>query len=75
MGASPKKAYTELAGTVGAKPPKEFNELTADELTKLNRLLGESIELHEASIAAAEDNVVKLAPRPLRGSVRKMLGA
>lgn len=73
--AAEKKAYTQLAGALGAKPPSEFNDLTAAELSTLTRLLGESVELHEASIAEAEDNVVKLAPRPLRGSVRKMLGA
>ncbi|MFT4049640.1 MAG: hypothetical protein QM648_07350 [Solirubrobacterales bacterium] len=75
MASSPKKAYNELAEALGAAPPTEFNDLTADELGTLTRLFGESLELHEASIASAEDDVIKLAPRPLRGTVRKMLGA
>lgn len=73
--AAPKKAFTELAGTLGSDPPKEFNTLKAEDLATLNRLLAESIDLHEATIAEAEENVAKLAPRPLRGTVRKMLGA
>lgn len=75
MAASSPKALKDLTDALGAKPPKEFRDLASDELATLTRLLGESIELHEASIAAAEENVVKLAPRPLRGSVRKMLGS
>lgn len=75
MAAKPKKAYTELAEALGAKPPKEFNDLKADDLATLTRLLSESVDLHEASIAKAEDDVARLAPRPLRGTVKKMLGA
>lgn len=72
---APKKAYSELAQTIGDTPPKEFNDLTADELATLNRLLSESIDLHEASISEAEEKAVHMAPRPLRGTIRKMLGA
>lgn len=75
MASSPKKAFSALGEALGNSPPAEFDDLSAAELATLTRLLGESIELHEASIASAEDDVVKLAPRPLRGTVRKLLGA
>lgn len=75
MSTAPKKAIAELSGTLGAKPPREFNQLSAADLSTLNRLLSESVELHEASIAEAEEDVAHMAPRPLRGTVRKMLGA
>ena len=75
MSTAPKKSIAELSETLGAKPPKEFNDLSAADVSTLNRLLSESIELHEASIAAAEEDVAQMAPRPLRGTVRKMLGS
>jgi hypothetical protein len=75
MAAKPKKGITELSELIGQDPPAEFKDLSADDLTELNRILGESLDLHEASLAKAEDDVIKLAPRPLRGTVRKMLGA
>lgn len=75
MGTTPKKGLIELAETLGDKPPREFNELSAADLSTLNRLLSESIELHEASVAEAEEDVALLAPRPLRGTVRKILGS
>lgn len=75
MSTPPKKAIAEFSETLGAKPPKEFNQLSAADLSTLNRLLSESVELHEASIAEAEEDVARMAPRPLRGTVRKMLGA
>jgi hypothetical protein len=69
-----KKAYDELAEALGAQPPKEFNNLAAADLQTLTRLLKESVDLHEASIAAAQEDGLKMAPRPLRGTVRKVLG-
>lgn len=75
MASKPKKAFTELAEVLGDQPPAEFNDLKADELQTLTRLLSESIDLHEATIHEAEENVVRLAPRPLRGTARKILGA
>lgn len=70
-----KKAFDDLAEMIGDDPPAELNRLSAADLTTLNRLVGESLDLHEATIAEAEENVVKLAPRPLRGTVRRLLGA
>lgn len=75
MAAKPKKALLDLAEVTGSMPPAEFNDLRAEELKRLTEILAESRDLHEASISAAEDSVIKLAPRPLRGTVRKMLGA
>ena len=75
MGTTPKKGFNELAVTLGSQPPSDFNELSTAEFATLNRLLSESIELHEASVAAAEEDVAQLAPRPLRGTVRRILGS
>jgi hypothetical protein len=72
--AKAKKGFDELAAVLRTAPPAELNRLNADELKQLTRLIGESLELHEATIAEAEENVVHLAPRPLRGTVRKLLG-
>lgn len=72
--AAPKKAFKDLAEVLGTDPPKEFNDLSAENLERLAHLLRESVDLHEASIHAAEEEVVKMAPRPLRGTVRKILG-
>jgi hypothetical protein len=73
--AAPKKAFNEVGELLGGSPPKEFNNLSAEELAELARLLSESIDLHEASIARAEEDVIQAAPRPLRGTVRRLLGA
>ncbi|MBJ7459608.1 MAG: hypothetical protein JHD02_10505 [Thermoleophilaceae bacterium] len=75
MGTTSKKGFNELAETLGDTPPRELNDLSAADLATLNRLLVESIELHEASVAAAEEDVAMLVPRPLRGTVRKILGS
>lgn len=73
--AKPKKAFSAFAKLIDAKPPAALNTLSAADLEQLNRIVGESIELHEAALAEAEENVVRAAPRPLRGTVRKMLGS
>lgn len=44
MSTAPKKAYVQFTETLGAKPPKEFNELSAADLSTLNRLLAESVQ-------------------------------
>jgi hypothetical protein len=73
--AAQKKSFKELSELLGGDPPKEFNNLPATELARFVELLSESIDLHEASIAKAEDDVISMAPRPLRGTVRRALGA
>ncbi len=70
-----KKAYNDLAEVLGSPPPAEFNNLSAADLATLSRLVAESVELHEAALAEAEDVVVNNAPRPMRGTIRKILGA
>lgn len=75
MAGKSKKAFTDLADAIGIDPPAELNDLKADELKTLAHMLSKSIELHEASFAEAEENVLRLAPKPLRGTVRKLLGS
>lgn len=63
-----------LAKELGAKPPKGLEALTNAELKRLAELVGDARVYHEEAIQLAEDNVVKMAPRPLRGTVRRILG-
>lgn len=72
--AKPKKAFTAFAELIDADPPAALNSLSAAELEALTRIVGESIDLHEATLAEAEECVIRIAPRPLRGTVRKILG-
>lgn len=70
-----KKGFDELEQVVGARLPIEINALSADQLKELAQLVTAALERHEAAFIAAEENVVNLAPRLLRGSVRRLLGA
>lgn len=72
--AKPKKAFSAFAEVIDAQPPAALNTLSAADLDKLSRIVSESIDLHEAALAEAEEHVVRIAPRPLRGTVRKILG-
>lgn len=73
--AKPKKGFTAFAELIDAKPPAALNTLSAAELETLHRIVSESIDIHEAALAEAEESVVHIAPRPLRGTVRKILGS
>jgi hypothetical protein len=73
--AKTKKAFDELGKLIGGKPPAELDTLAADELKRLNVLVESALERHQAAMIEAEDNVVNLAPRLMRGTVRKLLGA
>jgi hypothetical protein len=73
--AKTKKGYDELKQVVGSAPPIEINVLSADELQKLTELVGGAIDRHEAAMVEAEENVINFAPRMMRGSVRRLLGA
>jgi hypothetical protein len=69
-----KKGYDELKALTGAAPPASLNQLSADDLAHLTGVVGAALERHEAAIAEAEHNLVQMAPRPLRGTVRRVLG-
>jgi hypothetical protein len=72
--AKTKKGYDELKAVVGTAPPIEINTLSADELAELTQLVSGSLQRHAAAMAEAEENVVNMAPRMMRGSVRRLLG-
>jgi hypothetical protein len=73
--AKTKKGYDELKAVVGSAPPIELNTLSADELKQLTELVASALDRHEAAMVEAEENVVNFAPRLMRGSVRRLLGA
>ena len=72
--AKTKKGYDELKQIVGSAPPIEINALSADELQHLTGLVSGAIDRHEDAMDQAEENVINMAPRMMRGSVRRMLG-
>ena len=69
------KGFQELHSVIGAPPPAELNRLRKDDLKVLTDLVSSALERHEAAIAEAEERVSQLAPRPLRGTVRRLLGS
>lgn len=68
-------AYQQLGKTLGAKPPKALDDLAAADVADLNKKVEAALAQHEATIAEAENSIVDQAPRALRGTVRKILGA
>lgn len=74
MAAKPKKGFTQLAELIGQEPPAEFNDLSTAELARLHEIVSESLDLHEAALSSSAEDVVAQAPRPLRGTARKILG-
>jgi len=68
-------AFQQLSKTLGAKPPKALDELPAKNLQDLNAKIELAYVKHQEAVAAAEDSIINSAPRPLRGTVRKILGA
>lgn len=68
-------AYQQLAETLGAKPPKALDKLPAADLKHLTEQIEAARLEHEATMQAAENSIIESAPRPLRGSVRRILGA
>lgn len=68
-------AFQHLGETLGAKPPKGLAALPAADLKHLTEQIGNSLEHHQNSMAEAEETIINQAPKPLRGTVRKILGA
>jgi hypothetical protein len=71
----PSAAFNELGKTLGSKPPKGLAKLSAADLKHLNQQIAQSLEHHQASMAEAEETIINQAPKPLRKTVRKILGA
>jgi hypothetical protein len=69
------QALQQLTETLGAKPPKALGQLPAEDLQHLNEQIVTAQELHQETVEQAEQSIINSAPRPLRGTVRKILGA
>jgi hypothetical protein len=67
-------AFQQLAATLGAKPPKGLSVLPARDLQHLNEQVEAALTLHQQTMAEAEASIVNHAPKPLRKTVRKILG-
>lgn len=63
----------ELAEIIGTGLPADFRKLSAEELGDISAHVGAALEHHQAAIDDAEENIVKLVPRPARGTVRRLL--
>ncbi len=71
----PSAAFTRLAKATSATPPRQLNQLSAADLNHLTDAVEQSLAGHKAAIEQAELNIINQAPRPLRGSVRRVLGS
>ncbi len=68
-------AYQQLSHTLGVKPPKKLDELPAANLKHLNEQIEAALAQHQETIEQAENSIIESAPRALRSTVRKILGA
>jgi arginine/ornithine N-succinyltransferase beta subunit len=79
MASSPKAksspAFQQLTETLGSKPSKGLAELPAEDLQHLNEQIMTAQAQHQETLEQAEQSIINSAPRPLRGTVRKVLGA
>lgn len=67
-------AFNDLKAALGSRPPAELDRLKAADLKDLAARIDATAERHEASVREAEQRVVEIAPRMVRGTVRKILG-
>lgn len=68
-------AHQQLSETLGTKAPKALDELPAADLKHLTQQIEQAREEHQETMRQAEQSIIEMAPRPLRGTVRKVLGA
>ncbi len=68
-------AFKQLGETLGTTPPLALDKLPAAQLKHLNEQIQESMVHHQEAMEQAETSVINAAPKPLRGTVRKLLGA
>jgi hypothetical protein len=66
-------ALAELKRLLRATPPREVAALPADALRDLSTAVRQARERQADELLAALDTGLKLAPRPLRGVLRKVL--
>lgn len=67
-------AFQDLAKTLGAKPPKALADLPAADLSHLARQIDTALAHHQETVEQAEQSIIDSAPRPLRGTIRKIFG-
>jgi hypothetical protein len=66
-------ALTELTRLLQGAPPREVAELPPDALRDLSTAVREARERQADELVAALDTALAVAPRPLRGVLRKVL--
>lgn len=62
-----------LGPTPGARAARELTPLSARQRGHLAQLVDDAIARHETALTDAEDRILSVVPRPLRGTVRKLL--
>lgn len=67
-------ALQDLSKVLGAKPPKALGELPAADLSHLTEQIETALAHHQETVEQAEDSIINSAPRPLRGTIRKIFG-
>lgn len=67
-------AFNDLKTALGSRPPAELDRLKAADLKDLAARINDTADRHEASLREAEQRVIEIAPRMVRGTVRKVLG-
>lgn len=67
-------AFNDLKTALGSRPPAELDKLKAADLKDLAARINDTADRHEASLREAEQRVIEIAPRMVRGTVRKVLG-
>lgn len=63
----------DLAGALGRRPPEALAALPAARLEDLAAAVREARATQAEQLGAALDGALKVAPKPLRGLVRKLL--
>ncbi len=63
----------KLAAVLGADPPAGLAELTDDELLTLVTAIESSQENHRREVIRAESDLLHHVPRPLRGTVKRII--
>ena len=64
----------DLAAVLGARPPEEFAQLSADETAHLAAALQSAITHRSELIDTSIQESLKHLPRPVRGAVKRVLG-
>lgn len=64
----------ELARVLGTRPPAGLRALSAADRAHLAAAIESARERQLAAVAEAAEQIVHHVPRPLRGTVRRLLG-